>query len=449
MAEYWIMTPSSSFPATLARNLLVALSVSFVALSLGAAFGILSGRGAFFGMISAGIIAFVAAALGGTRVQCSGPVAPTAAVMAGIVAAGTAAYAKNPAALGGMTPEHYFNLICILCGVILLLMALFRTGKFIAYVPEEVISGFMTGIALIIWIGQAQVLWGLGKPAFGGDMAVNTAVAFGTLALTFLAATILEKIYKPLAKIIPGTLLALVLMVGVAVLLKLDIETVKLGASVNSIGDIAALAQAQFPRNVSWEAVKMGLPSGFEFALISYLDSLMVALIIDRMTGEKSKLNKELMAQGAANAAAGFFGGIPGTQASIRSVMMIKEGATMRLAGMMVGVFVFVEILMFQAFVEAIPKAVFAGILLKVGWNVCDKEPIWAFIRRAKDAPPRLEFFILIGTALVTVWNLTVAVIFFTLFYYTVKYWQGRRATPHAPHAEQERYIEEVLHEKP
>ena len=167
--------------AELLRNLLVALSVSFVALSLGAAFGILSGRGAFFGMFSAGIIAFVAAALGGTRVQCSGPTAPMAAVMAGIVATGTAAFAKNPDALGGMTPDHYFNLICLLCGGIMILMGVFRTGKFISWVPEEVISGFMTAIALIILVGQAQVLWGLGKPAFEGSIPVNTGIAFATL----------------------------------------------------------------------------------------------------------------------------------------------------------------------------------------------------------------------------------------------------------------------------
>jgi SulP family sulfate permease len=439
----------SSFSVELTRNILVALSVSFVALSLGAAFGILSERGAFFGMLSAGLIAFIAAAIGGTRVQCSGPTAPMAAIMAGLVAWGTQVYAQNPDALGGMTPDHYFNLVCLLCGGIMVLMAVLRTGKFIAYVPEMVISGFMTGIGLIIWTGQAQVLFGIGKMAFTGGIAANVTVAAMTLALTFWATDIVEKISKTMAKIIPGTLIALVVMVGVVVALGLRIETVSLGAGVKSAGDMLTLVAAQIPRHVSWGAIKMGLPVGFELALISYLDSLMVALIIDRMTGEKTKLNQELAAQGVANVAVGFIGGVPGTQASIRSVMMVKEGATMRLAGMMVGVFVFIEILVFQGFVTLIPKAVFSGILLKVGWNVCDKEPIRDYVLRRKGRPSTLDFITLVGTALVTMWNLSVAVVFFTLFYYTALYWQNKRVRAKAPLAEQERYIAEIMHDKP
>ncbi len=424
------MNSYESFGAALLRNCLVALTVSFIALSLGAAFGVLSGRGAFAGMFSAGIIAFIAASIGGTRVQCSGPTAPMAAVMASLSLFAIQQYAGNPASLGGMTPDHYLNLICLICGAVMIAMAVLRTGLLIHYVPDFVISGFMTGIALIIWTGQSDAILGITKEPMSGHMGLNIGLAIISLVIVFVTKPVLQRLMPKIAPLIPGALVTLIVMITVTFVLKLDVEYVTLDAKVETLNDLVALFQAQIPRNISWDAVKMGALPGFELALISFLDTLMVALIIDRMTGETTRKNKEVMAQGVANIAISFVGGVPGTQASIRSFLMIKEGATWRAAGIMVGAFVLIEMILFQNVIALIPKAAFTGILLKVGWDVCDKGPIWDYLTRKPNRPSTLDFITLIGTAIVTVFDLTLAVLSFTALWYAVRCIQKRKAGP-------------------
>jgi SulP family sulfate permease len=439
---------NEKFGEALLRNILVALTISFIALSLGAAFGVLSGRGAFAGMISAGIIAFIAAAIGGTRVQCSGPTAPMAAVMAGLSTAALSKYGADSMALGGMTPDHYLNLICLLCGAIMVVMALLRTGLLIYYVPDSVISGFMTGIALIIWIGQGDALLGITRDPLKGSYALNILIALASLLIVFVTKPVLNRLSPKLSQLLPGALVTLVLMVAVTTFFKLDVEYVTLDTQINGFGDIVALFKEQIPQNISWDAVKMGLMPGFELALISFLDTLMVALIIDRMTGESTRKNKEVMAQGWANVAVGMVGGVPGTQASIRSVLMIKEGATWRAAGVLVGVFVIVEMLLFQNLIAMIPKAAFIGILLKVGWDVCDRGPLWAYVSRKENRISTLDFITIVGTAIVTVYDLTLAVLTFTALWYAVRFYEKRKFGPVAHDNNiKEHIVERVLEE--
>lgn len=439
----------ANFPLELIHNLLVALTVSFIALSLGAAFGVLSGRGAFVGMFSAGLIAMITGALGGTRVQCSGPVAPMAAIMAVMFAATSAQYAADPTSLGGVTPDHFLNLVCFMCGGFLLLMALFRTGFLISYVPDSVISGFMTGISLIIWIGQGKLLFGIGQKALTGPLLQNGAIVVFTILLTIYSFPILKRISAHVARVIPGTLVAILVASAVSIALGFTIQNVSVGATIPGFDGFVQMIKDEIPQNVTWEAVRKAAPGGLEFALICYLDTLMVSLIVDRMRGEATKKNKELMAQGLANAAVGFIGGVPGTQASIRSVLMTKEGATLRLAGFMVGVFVLIEMLMFQSWLALIPQAVFVGILMRVGWNVCDHEPIWKFITRKADRPAALDFFTIIGTAVLTVYSLTLAVCVFTALYYAINFLRHKRVKSQdsAHVAQEERYVEGILHE--
>lgn len=432
------------------HNLLVALTISSIALSLGAAFGVLSGRGAFAGMFSAGIIAFIAACLGGTRVQCSGPVAPMAAVMAVMLSTAMAEYTQNPDVLGGMTPAQYLNLVCFICGGTLLLMAVLRTGFLISYVPSAVISGFMTGISLIIWSGQLQTLFGWGgKEALAGDLGMNVALVIGTIAVILITPRLLRIIMSPKwARMIPGPLVAIILMTFLASVLKLDVQLVSIVTKVPTLGGFVQMVQDQIPNSITMPVFLKALPSGIEFALICYLDTLMVAMIIDRLTGETTRKNKELMAQGIANTAVGLIGGVPGTQASIRSVMMIKEGATMRLAGIMVGVFVLLEMMLLLDWISMIPKAVFIGVLIKVGWDVCDTEPLWKYVSRKIDAPPFHVFGIIVGTALVTVYNLTLAVCVFTALYYVRLFVYNRRIKPKEPTHYVEEQVREILEEE-
>ena len=426
-------TPSKS--SEILQNIIIGLTVSFVALSLGAALGILSGRGAFAGMLSAGFLAFIVSCFGGTRVQCSGPTAPMSAVSAVVIA-----YTHDQMiGLGlGIQSHHFVNIVILMCGVILLAMALFRLGRFIALVPNVVISGFMSGIALLIWIDQVDVIFGLGgRPVLTGPIWQNLFVALATLVLIFLLAPLVKIAVGPVARFLPSTLLAIVFMTWFSLTFHLPIEHVKLSGGLGSIGAFSQLLQAQIPDRFTMSIFMAALPFALQLALLCYLDTLLTSLVVDKISGESTRRDKELMAQGLANGLVSFLGGIPGAQATIRSVLMLKESASLRLSGIMVGVFVLIEMVLFQEWISLIPKAVFVGVLIKVGYDVFDFKPLRLycklvathraamfknFFSRRDDEPifvTNREVLMILGTTAVTVWfNLNIAVAGFTALFY-------------------------------
>ncbi len=425
-------TPRPSWEAVL-HNVIIGLTVSFVALSLGAAFGVLSGRGAFAGMIAAGIIAFITAALGGTRIQCSGPTAPMSAVSAIVVAH---AFEHTFGDATTYDPNHFITTVFVMSGAIMCLMGILRLGRFITVVPNVVISGFMCGIAVLIWVGQAQKLFGIGDEPFGGPMLYNIMVAGLTLLIIVRMPLLLSRLAPRLAKYLPGTLIAIVAMTAVSAVLDLPIERVRIDTTIEGLSDLSALVAAQIPQEITTAMLLAALPFALQLAVLGFLDTLLTTLVIDKMSGERSRQNKELLGQGIANAASGLAGGIPGAQATIRSVLMIKEGATLRLAGIAVGVFVIIEMLMFQNLVSYIPQAVFAGVLLKVGHDVFDYQPFRLYLNQIVRGSPamtrlvprypeerifvsHMEMLLVLGTTVITVlYDLNVAVVGFTVAFY-------------------------------
>lgn len=435
------MTDSSSaLRTTILRNLMAAVTVSFVALSLGAAFGVLSGRGAFAGMLSAALIASITSALGGTRVQCSGPTGPMTTVMAAVVGFGGASFAAR---FPETSPDHFLNLTLFLTAGLTLTAAVLRLGRFITFIPNVVISGFMNGIAIIIWLDQIKRLFGLGgKQPLTGDLSVNLAVVVCTTVLVVAIPILAQRWFSRVASLVSGTFFAIVVMTAVTTLLGLDVERVSLAAGLRSWADFTSLVDAQLPREWSLPIVAAALPFALQLTVLGYLDTLMTSLVIDKMAGERTLPNKELAAQGIAHAAVACIGGIAGAQATIRSVLMVKEGATARWAGVLVGVFALVEMLIFQDWIKLIPQAVFAGVLLKVGYDVFDWLPLRIYATRlfgdrvirpiGADEPQveTLEIVFVLGTALVTVFfDLNIAVAVFTgLFYLHNRVWS--RANP-------------------
>jgi len=415
------------------QNVVIGLTVSFVALSLGAALGILSGRGAFSGMLSAGVIAAIVSCFGGTRVQCSGPTAPMSAVSAVIVAFAADQYAGQAA-----MAVQFTNLVVLLCGVLLLVMALLRLGRFIAVVPNVVISGFMSGIALLIWIDQIAVLLGWGeKVALSGPLWGNLLIASGTLGCIFLLAPVMRRLVGHRARFLPSTLLAIVLMTLLSHALRMPIETIELSGRLGSLSSFLQLVRQQVPTDWSLSTLAAAFPFALQLALLCYLDTLLTSLVVDKISGETTRRDKELCAQGLANGAVSLIGGIPGAQATIRSVLMLKEGATLRLSGIMVGLFVLIEMVLFQDWITLIPKAVFVGVLFKVGYDVFDFKPLRLYCKEmARHRAAMIKHFfarhddenifvtnrellMILGTTAVTVFfNLNVAVAGFTLLFY-------------------------------
>ena len=395
--------------ADILQNVIIGLTVSFVALSLGAAFGILSGRSAFAGMMSAGIIAVITSFLGGTRVQCSGPTAPMSSICAVIVA-----YAYENKLPDNIQADHFVNVILILTGVILLIMGVLRLGKFICIVPNVVVSGFMNGIAALIWVDQSQVLLGL-----EGELRLNTIIVLVTLLI----------IYSQYSKIVPSTLIAIIVISAWTNFSKWSVEYMVIENTITHFNELAIMVGEQIPRVWSSTIILAALPFALQLALLCYLDTLLTSLVVDGISGESTQQNKELVAQGIANGVVSLFGGIPGAQATIRSVLMLKENATLRIAGISVGLFVLIELLAFQNLLQYIPSAVFIGILIKVGFDVFDFEPIKLYFNNSgmlaqKQADQKicvttLEMLLIGSTALITILiDLNIAVISMTILFH-------------------------------
>ncbi len=212
--------------ANLYTNVMAALVVSFVALSLGASFGLLSGRGALSGMIAAGVIAFVTSLLGGTRIQCSGPTAPMSAVAIAVLFSADKLGAET---LGGMTVNQLFNFTVVLSGVVLIFAALFRAGNLIKLIPNSVISGFMSGIAVLIWVGQIKQLFVTdGQWVFDTTALLNTGVALLTLSIIIVVPKTKNKILRRVFGFFPATLMAIIVSTLFVHLLHIPIETINI-----------------------------------------------------------------------------------------------------------------------------------------------------------------------------------------------------------------------------
>ena len=416
------------------QNILAGLTVSFVAISLGAAFGILSGRGAFVGILSAGVIALITALFGGTRIQCSGPTAPMTTVMTAIVLASTTGEMAPQLESLGISTDHFLNIVLIVTGVMLVLMAVLRLGKFITIVPQVVISGFMNGIALLIWLDQVKKLFGLsGASRITGPLEQNVGVALVTVAGLFLLPPLLKKYVPKAATYLPGTLLIILVMTPLILLLGLDIQKVSLTTTLSGWSDVTNLFSNNIPTTWSGAIILLAIPFAFQLTILAYLDTLLTSLVMDNLvqkrfdSDEVTAQNKELAAQGVANGAVALFGGIPGAQATIRSVLILNEGATLRLAGVMVGIFVFIELAVLSDLIALIPQAVFSGILFKVGYDVFDWEPLKAAMNKGDSPKPvPLQWFVIAGTTIITlIFDLNTAVISFCVIFYIMKKFMG------------------------
>jgi len=413
--------------SAIAHNILVGLAVSIVMLNLGAAMGLLSGRGAFAGMLSAGIIAFITSAFGGTRIQGSGTTAPMSTLTAVVVAF---AIEKMPAEVQGLSADQFVNIVILMSAAIMVILGVTKSGWLIGYVPKLVISGFMCGIALIIWILQIEILFGLGgRTAIAGNMGANLAIAVAALGVAFIAPILLKKISVKLSSFVPGTLVALILVSAVSSFLQLDVAHLIIDNPMSSMGDFTAFVKSQIPTTFNFDIFMLALPFALQLAALCYIDTLLTSLIIDKMRGEKTRQNKELMSQGLSSGLVGLVGGVPGAQSTVPSVLTVKEGATMRLAGMAAGVFIILEMLLLADIMQHIPMAVFAGILFKVGFDVFDFKPFAAYVRtlRKKQGNKKQkimrnrEMLFLAGTAILTAFiDLIAAVFVFTIGFHFV-----------------------------
>lgn len=448
------------------------ITAGIVALPLALAFGVSSGLGPSAGLYGAIFLSFFAALFGGTNTQISGPTAPMTAVSMVVIAGIIATYDGD---VDKAIPV--ILTVFLLAGLIQISLGLLGLGKYIRYIPYPVVSGFMTAIGVIIIITQILPAIGyypkedmsfvktfevqaeqvileniLKEESEGGiknledfketvlraeqitqedilKEAKNLAAqdASGVLGTFKVLGRALQNInflelllalgtiiiiygFKRITTAIPSTLVALLIMSVIAVVFNLDYRPIEEIPSGFPMPNIEILTQFKL------SSITPYVFTAITLAFLGAIDSLLTSVVADNMTKTKHKPNKELIGQGIGNSISAFFGGLPGSGATIRTVVNIQSGGKTRLSGMIAGVLLLVVLLVLGPIASQIPAAVLAGILITVGIGVMDYKGLRAIPTLPKDikiGPLKFSsevLVMLVVLLLSTFWNLVYAV---------------------------------------
>ena len=391
------------------------VTAGIVALPLALAFGIqafggidhpaASSMGALAGLVGAALLGFFASLFGGTHSQISGPTGPMTVITSSFISAVWAT--SQPHSIS--TVLVAMALAGLFCGLFQILFGIIKIGKYIRYIPYPVLSGFMSGIGIIIILQQIYPLLGIKSPVLIIDMITQLPSEidkFNPLALCFGLATIaIIYIFPLITKKIPATLIALITVSVISVFFK-DFKL--------TIGEIPS----GFPlpiffkdgvdmTSIDWASViKMSVIPGLTLAGLGSIDTLLTSVVADNITKTKHNSNRELIGQGIGNMMAGLFGGISGAGATMRTVVNVKSGGMTRLSGMVHALFLLAILLGLGRFVKYVPLSVLSGILITVGISIID-------FKGLKDVfkIPRADAFVMVTVLLLTVFiDLLVAV---------------------------------------
>ena len=366
------------------------ITATVVALPVALAFGVASGMGAAAGLYGAIAVGLFAPMLGGTRCQISGPTAPMTVAMAVIVTnyASTLAEAL---------------VIVVMAGALQVLLGISRIGRFVAYTPHVVVSGFMSGIGIIVMLMQTLPFFGMPVATGGAIGAIRhwpdlmhniDSSAFAIAAFTLAVAVLWP---RPWGRVVPAPLIALVAGTMLGVLWLNDAPV---------IGEVPSGLPAlrfEFP---SAAFLAGALEPAVILALLGAVDSLLISLVADSLTGTRHNPNRELVGQGVGNMAAGLIGGLPCAGSPLFTMTNIRAGGRTPVASAVYAALILAVLLGLGRFVEPIPHAALAGILVKIGWEIVD----WRLLKRIGHIP-REHLIVMVATLGLTVFvDLIVAV---------------------------------------
>ncbi|PVA10007.1 sulfate permease [Pelagivirga sediminicola] len=372
---------------------LAGISVAMVALPLSLAIAIASGADPGKGLITAIVAGFLISLLGGSRVQIGGPTGAFIVVVFGVIA------------------EHGYDglvLATLMAGVILIAAGVLRLGNLIAYVPEPVVNGFTIGIGVIIAASQLPDLFGLTIADLPADFLPKMSAmwhARDSLNVTALAigiaTMVLIVVLRRAAPKFPGLLLAVALTSALVALALLPVETVfsRFGALPS------ALPRPQLPE-ISVERLRDLLPSAFVIAFLAGVESLLSALVADRMIEGRHRPNAEVLAQGAANIGSALFGGLPATGAIARTATNIRAGGRTPVAGIVHALVILAVMLVAAPLAGYLAMPALAGLLILTAWNMSEPHK-W---RKHLTARPSDVMLLLITLALTVLADLAVAI---------------------------------------
>ena len=368
--------------ASLRGDLFGGATAAVVALPLALAFGVASGAGALAGLYGAIFAGFFAALLGGTRVQITGPTGPMTVVMAAIVVQFSGQLAIAFA-------------VVVLAGILQILIGLLGIGRYIKLAPQPVVSGFMSGIGLIIIIVQLAPVLGHADPQ--GPILVKLSHLpemlahpdFAALGISLATLAIIVFMPARITRLLPAPLIALAF--GTLTVALTGVEVPVIGAVPSGLPDL-----------IDPDIAVSDIPLILEFALIlaflGAIDSLLTSLVADSITRTQHDSNRELIGQGFGNLVAGLLGGLPNAGATMRTLVNVRSGGSTRLSGALHAVLLLLVMLGFGGVVSHIPLAVLAGILLKVGIDIVD----WRVLRRLFSLP-RGDVIVMLSTLALTV----------------------------------------------
>ena len=377
------------------KDVTAGIIVAIIALPLSIALALASGVGPEAGIFTAIVAGFVISALGGSSVQIAGPTAAFATIVAGIVA-------KN--GMDGLI------IATILAGVFLILMGLCHFGSLIKFIPYTITTGFTSGIAVTIVIGQLKDFFGISYPdgvkpietteklkaffenfsTFNFDALIVGGVS---LAILILAPYVLKKV--------PGSLPAVIVGILMVKFLPLKVATI---GNLYTISN--SLPTLHIP-SMNLSMIGDALPNAFTIAVLAAIESLLSCVVADGMINGKHRSDMELVAQGAGNIASALFGGIPATGAIARTAANIKNGGRTPIAGIVHSITLVVVLVVLMPFAGMIPMPTIAAILFVVAYNMCQWRTFVHLIRTA----PKSDIIVLLTTFILTVvFDLVVAI---------------------------------------
>ncbi len=364
------------------------VAAGVVALPLALAFGVASGLGPVAGLYGAIATGTIAALFGGTPVQITGPTGPMTLVVAGVLA-------------GNMLPSGMVNLpavvgIFIVAGLVQIALGMLRIGSYIRYVPYPVISGFMSGIGVIIILQQLFPMLGAEAPSsdpwsilsqlhlLGGSIKWGAVVL---CALTIATVHVLPRFTKA----VPASLVALVVLTIVAIVLKFEVPV---------IGEIPSGLPTLVMPTFDLQRLPTLVSAALQLALLGAIDSLLTALVADNLTRTQHESNRELVGQGLGNIAAALIGGLPGAGATMRTVVNVNAGGRSRLSGVIHGLFLAAVLLGLSGLLQHVPRAVLAGLLVAVGIGIIDRRGLGHLLKL-----PRSDAFLMLFVLVLTVFT--------------------------------------------
>lgn len=377
------------------KDVTAGIIVAIIALPLSIALALASGVGPEAGIFTAIVAGFVISALGGSSVQIAGPTAAFATIVAGIVA-------KN--GMDGLI------ITTILAGVFLILMGLCHFGSLIKFIPYTITTGFTSGIAVTIVIGQLKDFFGISYPdgvkpietteklkAFFENFStfsLDALIVGGvSLAILILAPYVLKKV--------PGSLPAVIVGILMVKFLPLKVATI---GNLYTISN--SLPTLHIP-SMNLSMIGDALPNAFTIAVLAAIESLLSCVVADGMINGKHRSDMELVAQGAGNIASALFGGIPATGAIARTAANIKNGGRTPIAGIVHSITLVIVLVVLMPFAGMIPMPTIAAILFVVAYNMCQWRTFVHLIRTA----PKSDIIVLLTTFILTVvFDLVVAI---------------------------------------